>query len=148
MTGNETSENQDWVIPAVLVAVIAVLGLTVAVFLGIRATSGDDDSIAGQLERWSSCLRSEGANVPHVETLRGGGFRITVDGSFVEEGIDMEALGPAFDECANEAPEGVRKLIKLLDGFSEFPFGDFGSGFFGFEEASRLPSTAFDGAAP
>lgn len=118
---DDTSDSRDWLVPAILVGIAAVLILIVGVVVGVRA-GGDDDSVAGQLERWSSCLRSEGANVPLVESLRGGGFRVTVDGSLVEEGIDSEALRPAMESCAEEAPEGVQKVMTLIDGFSNFPF--------------------------
>jgi len=138
MPGNETREQEDWVIPAVLVGVIAVLGLIVVLVLAVRATSSDDGTFAGQLEQWSVCLRSEGANVPLVETLRDGGFRVTVDGSLVEVGIDLEALKPALDKCHDDAPESVRKIVALFSGLSDLPFGDFGSDWFEFDEAHGL----------
>ena len=141
-----TSENQDWHVPAILVAIIVTLGLIVAIVVGVRAAGSDDDSVAAQLERWSSCLRSEGANVPLVESLRDGGFRITVDGSLVEDGIDGDALGRAIAECEEKAPDSVRRVMSLLSGFSDLPFGDFGSGMFGLDEARGLPFFSFDEA--
>ena len=138
MAGTETREQEDWVIPAVLVGVIVALGLIVGLVLAVRATTSDDGTFAGQLEHWSACLRSEGANVPLVETLRDGGFRVTVDGSLVEDGIDLDALKPALDKCEDEAPESVRKMVALLNGLSDLPFGDFGSEWFEFDEAHGL----------
>ena len=135
MTANETPEQRDWVIPAILVGVVVLLGLIVALVLAVRATRGDEGTFAGELERWSACLRSEGANVPLVETLRDGGFRVTVDGSLVEDGIDAEALKPALDECQDEAPESVQKIVALFNGLSDLPFGDFGFEWLEFEEA-------------
>ena len=144
-----TSDDRDWLVPAVLVAIIVAIGLIVAIFLGVRAAGGDDDSVAGQLERWTSCLRAEGANVPLVEPLRDGGFRVTVDGSLVESGINWDALRPALVKCENQAPDGVREITTILGGLSEIPFGGFGSdlfgsGLFGFDPARELPFSTFD----
>jgi hypothetical protein len=125
MTDVKPAEDRDWIVPGVLVGVIVILAVIVVVALATQTSDADDDTIAGQLETWTSCLRAEGANVPLVETLRGGGFRITVDGSFVEEGIDEATLRPALDACEEKAPEGVQRMMTLIDGFSEFPFGSF-----------------------
>jgi hypothetical protein len=154
MTETTSEENQDWIVPAVLVAVIAVLGLIIVLVLATQTVDEEDDTIAGQLATWSSCLRGKGANVPLVETVRDGGFRITVDGSLVEEGIDEAALRPALEACEDQAPEGVQRVMALFDGFAEFPgatfemseefeflheFGDFEefSGFGFFDEFGR-----------
>lgn len=126
MTDVKPVEDQDWFVPAVLVAVIGVLGLIIVIVLAAQASDAEEESIAGQFERWTSCLRAEGANVPLVETIRGGGFRVTVDGSLVEEGIDEAALGPALEACEEESPEGVQQLMSLIDGFSHGPFEMFG----------------------
>lgn len=134
-TGIEEPKTDDWLVPAVLVGVVVILGLVIAIVAGVRAGSGDDESVAGQLEQWSSCLRGQGANVPLVEALRDGGFRVTVDGSLVEDGIDTDALGPALEACEEDAPEAVRKFADLMDGFSEFPFVGAGSDLFHFEDA-------------
>jgi hypothetical protein len=133
MTDGTSPENQDWFVPAILVAVVVVLAVIVGIVIGVRAGGRNDDSVAGQLERWSSCLRSEGANVPLVESVRGGGFRVTVDGSLLDEGFDHEALGHALDVCESEAPEGVRQILSLLDTLPQVPFSGFGSGAFGFD---------------
>jgi hypothetical protein len=125
MTDVKPAEDRDWIVPGVLVGVIVILAVIVVAALATQTSDADDDTIAGQLETWTSCLRAEGANVPLVETLRGGGFRITVDGSFVEEGIDEATLRPALDACEEKAPEGVQRMMTLIDGFSEFPFGSF-----------------------
>lgn len=121
-SSGEDSGRPDWLIPAILVGFIVLVALFVGVVLGARGAGSDDDAVAVQLERWSSCLRSEGANVPLVESLRDGGFRITVDGSLVEEGIDTEALGPALEACEEDAPDYLRRMMLLLEGLSEFPF--------------------------
>jgi hypothetical protein len=125
MADTKPSEDRDWIVPAVLVGTIVALVLIVVIVLAVQASDEQDDTIAGQLETWSSCLRSEGANVPLVETLRGGGFRVTVDGSLVEDGSDGATLRPALDNCQAHAPEGVQRLMGLVDGFSEFPLGVF-----------------------
>ncbi len=139
-----TSESQDWHVPAMLVAIIVMLGLVAAIVFAVRATGGEDDSVAAQIERWSSCLRSEGANVPLVEALRDGGFRVTVDGSLVEDGIDRGALGTAMEKCEDQAPDAVRRVMSLLDGLSDFPLGNFDPGSFRLDEARGLPFSSFD----
>lgn len=135
MTPDTTSDDKDWLVPAILVAVVVGVALIIGIIAGVRATGSDDQSVAGQLERWSSCLRSQGANVPLVESLRDGGFRVTVDGSLVDGGIDTEALGPALDACQDDAPEGVRKVMAQLEGMSESPFDGHGTDIFEFGEA-------------
>ena len=138
--------SKDWLVPAILVAIAVVLALIIGIVAGVRA-GDDDDSVAGQLERWSSCLRSNGANVPLVESLRGGGFRVTVDGSLVEDGLDTEALRPALENCKEEAPEGVQKVMTLIDGFSDLPFDWSRAGAFEFDEA-EIGSRGRSGVAP
>jgi len=125
MTDVKPVEDRDWIVPGVLVGVIVILAVIAVATLATQTSDAEDDAIAGQLETWTSCLRGEGANVPLVETLRGGGFRITVDGSLVEEGIDEATLGPALEACEEKVPEGVQRMMTLIDGFSESPFGSF-----------------------
>lgn len=144
MAEGTASNNQDWHIPAILVAVIVMLGLIGAVIVGVRALGSDDDSVAAQLERWSSCLRSEGANVPLVESLRDGGFRVTVDGSLVHGGLDKDSLGPALDECEDQAPETVRNLMNIINGFTSLPIDGFGPGMFEFDGSSGFPFADVD----
>jgi|GEM_PF-4982379 len=138
MVGNETPEQQDWVIPAVLVGVIVAIGLIVVLVLAVRTATSEDGSFAGQLEKWSVCLRSEGANVPLVEPLRNGGFRITVDGSLVEAGLDSEVLSLALDKCRDDALGSVQRIVTLLNDLSDSPFWFLGSELFEFEEARGL----------
>jgi hypothetical protein len=118
-------ESQDWFLPAVLVAIAGSLVLISGIAYGVQSNATDTDSAAGQLELWTSCLGSKGANVPQVETLPDGGFRITVDGSLVDEGIDWETLGPALDACEDQAPEEMRSMMGIIEGFSEFPHAEF-----------------------
>lgn len=143
---DDASDSRDWLVPAILVGIAAVLILIVGIVAAVRA-GDDDDSVAGQLEQWSSCLRSEGANVPLVESVRGGGFRVTVDGSLVEDGLDSEALRLALQSCKEEAPEGVQKVMTLIDGFPSFPFDWSDASAFGLDEAlsglSGEPGDAF-----
>jgi hypothetical protein len=125
MADVKPAEDRDWILPAILVGAIVALATVAVIVLAVQASDEQEDTIAGQLETWSSCLRSEGANVPLVETLRGGGFRITVDDSLVEDGIDESTFLPALDECQAQAPEGVQNLMEFVDGISEFPLGSF-----------------------
>ncbi len=139
MPEESKSEDQDWLVPAILVAVIVTLGLAIGIGTGVRSADRQDVTIAGQLERWSSCLRSEGANVPLVESLRDGGFRVTVDGSLLEDGLDRDALRPALEACEDEAPERIRRIVELLNAIPKFPIGDGGFGAFDFGEAKDIP---------
>jgi hypothetical protein len=139
-------EDTDWFLPAVLVAIAGTLVLIAAIAFGIQSDNGDGSPAEAQLELWSSCLRSEGANVPLAEVLRGGGFRITVDGSLVEEGIDWGTLGPALDECEDQAPEEVLSMMAFVEGLVESPNEDFemfedfdDSELFGFMRRHRGP---------
>jgi hypothetical protein len=118
-------ENQDWFLPAVLVAIAGSLVLIAGIAYGVQSNAVDADSAAGKLEQWTSCLGSNGANVPQVETLHDGGFRVTVDGSLVDEGINWETLGPALDACEDQAPEEMRSMMGLIEGFVEFPHAEF-----------------------
>jgi hypothetical protein len=125
MVDTTPEENQDWIVPGVLVAVIAVLALIIILVLATQALDEENDTIAGQLATWSSCLRGEGADVPLVETVRGGGFRITVDGSLLVEGIDEATLQPALKACEDQAPEGIQQIMAVIDGYSGFPDAPF-----------------------
>lgn len=127
MTGPAPSQRQDWVIPAVLVAIAVVVGVVVTLF-AVRASSGDDESVASQLETWSRCLRSEGAPLPLVESLSGGGFRITVDGTILEGDLDLSTVSDAMEACRDDVPERMRAFVDFFGLFDSLPFGgaDFG----------------------
>ncbi|NHZ70777.1 MAG: hypothetical protein GWP18_03965 [Proteobacteria bacterium] len=117
---NTTSQDlDDWVIPAILVGVVAVIAIGVAAFVGIRGVSNDDTSVAGQLETWSRCLRSEGAPVPLVESLNDGGFRITVDASVLESGVEVDMWQNALTACVEESPEKIQDIIEKLSAFDD-----------------------------
>lgn len=123
MTGRPESNQPDWVIPAVLSVVGAVVAIAlVASFVVLAAPSGDD-SLAGQMERWTTCLRSEGAPVPLVESIGDEGFRITVDDAVLDASFDHDSLAVAFDLCLDDAPDGVQTIASVVDGFSSLPFG-------------------------
>ena len=79
-----------------------------------------DPSPAAQLEDWTRCLRDEGAPVPLVEAVSGGGFRITVDGDVLERDLDSTETLEAFDACIDEAPEKVREVANRIDEIREW----------------------------
>ncbi len=118
------STERDWVVPAVLVGVVAALAIVLALGFAYTARSAADDSVVGQLERWTSCLRSEGVNVPLVESLRDGGVRITIDGSLLEEGFDSESVRPALSACKSDAPDAVKQVTSFLDYLPFLRFGE------------------------
>ena len=57
MPDDNVSTERDWVVPAVLVGVVAALAIVLAVGFAYTAQRAADDSVVGQLERWTSCLR-------------------------------------------------------------------------------------------
>jgi len=114
MIHENDSEQRDWVIPAVLVGVVVAVAIVIAAVLIVNASDSNDDSLGGQLENWTQCLRSEGVNVPLIEAVRDGGVRITIDGSLLDEGVDFDALRPALNACQSDAPEAVQQFIGFL----------------------------------
>lgn len=122
MTDTDTQETKDWVVPAIIVGVIAALAIVIAVGFAVNASRANDNSVAGQLERWTSCLRSEGVNVPLIESLRDGGVRITIDGSLLEGGLEIQRVLPALRACEADAPEFVKQFSTILDLMSFIPF--------------------------
>jgi hypothetical protein len=106
-------------------------GVVVAVLIVVFAftsASNQDDSLAGQMERWTTCLRSEGAPVPLVETVGDEGFRITFDESVLVGDFNFDTLSVAFDLCLEDAPDGVQTVADTIDALTSLPFGggDFG----------------------
>ena len=123
MTARPEPEQPDWLIPAVLAAVGIVFVVALVVFFAVRSTSSGDERLAGQMERWTTCLRSEGAPVPLVEAFGDGGFRVTVDDLVLDTPFDHDSLTVAFKLCLDDAPEGVQTIAAAIDGFSRLPFG-------------------------
>lgn len=123
MTTRPSSEQPDWLIPAVLVAVGAVVMVILIMLLVATTTSSDEDGLAGQMERWTTCLRSEGAPVPLVEPVGDNGFTVTVDDVVLEGSFDHDLLIVAFDLCLEHAPEAVQTIAAAGDGLSKIAFG-------------------------
>jgi hypothetical protein len=125
MTQNSgTTEQEDWVIPAILLLVIAFVLVVIGIVVAVRANSSDEASPLGQAEAWTRCLRSEGVNVPLIEATGDGGFRVTVDGSLIDDGLDYQALPEALSACADDAPERIREFAERFERYSEIPFLD------------------------
>ena len=105
---------RDWVLPAVLVAIVAFVILVVVV-AAAYATSDEPDTTAGSAEAWTRCMRSEGVPVPLVEDLGDGEVRVTcaIDGPDAAD--DREAYADAFATCEGQAPERVRELVRFLE---------------------------------
>ncbi len=122
MTDRASPENQDWYVPGTLVAVVIVLAVTIGIVVGVRGQGHNDESFTAQLARWSSCLRSEGVNVPLVEPLRDGGFRVTVEGSLLSDGLEPDSIGRALDACSDEVPERITKIVSAMDDLSWLSF--------------------------
>ncbi len=123
-TSEHEAEQEDWVIPAILVLVIAFVLVVIGIFIAVRANSSDDTTPLGQAEAWTRCLRSEGVNVPLIESTDDGGFRITVDGSLIDDGLEFQALPDALSACVDEAPERIREFTERFERFSDLPFLD------------------------
>ncbi len=133
------SRDPDWLVPAILVGVAIVAILLVVGVAASVSDSGEDETMAQELETWSRCLRSQGAPVPLVESLRDGGFRITFDAEVLEGAAEIVSVGDAFDACRDDAPDLVRGFVEGLGMFGGFASGDGlfgtppGDGSFGFE---------------
>jgi hypothetical protein len=123
MTVRPESEQPDWLIPALLAAVGAVVVVALVTFFAVRSTSAEDDRFAEQMERWTTCLRSEGAPVPLVEPVGEEGFRVTVDDFVLDASLDHDSFTVAFELCLDDAPGGVQKIAAAIDGLSNLPFG-------------------------
>ena len=123
MTARRGSKQPDWLIPAVLATVGLVVLLALIAFLVVRSTSGEDDRLASQMERWTTCLRSEGVPAPLVEPVGEEGFRVTVDDLVLDAPFDYDSFTIAFDLCLDDAPEAVQTIAVAVDGFRSFPFG-------------------------
>lgn len=123
MTRTAPSRHDDWVVPAILVAVVVVIAAVVGVVFGVRAASSGEATLAEQFETWSRCLRSEGVPVPLVEALRGDGFRITFDGSILDGEIDTDAVRDALAACRDDAPERIREVVDKVRQFGGLSLG-------------------------
>ncbi|MEN8239163.1 MAG: hypothetical protein ABFR53_08190 [Actinomycetota bacterium] len=123
MTGRPSQEHPDWLIPAVLVLVGFVVGIALVAFFAVRPSASEDDTLAGQMERWTTCLRSEGAPVPLVEAVGEEGFRVTVDEFVLDARFDFDTFAQAFEACLDDAPDGVRTIADVIDGLSSLPLG-------------------------
>lgn len=124
MTGAEERDHNDWLLPAVLVLVsVLLITVVVGVVYALRSTTGEDDSLAGEMEIWTRCLRSEGAGVPLVESLDGGGFRLTFDDAVLDGEHNPDEFLVAFDQCLDDAPESVQKVATIVDGLSSLAGG-------------------------
>lgn len=123
MTDGTGPKQPDWLIPGVLVAVGAVVLIALVVVLPGWSAQSDDDGLVEQMERWTSCLRSEGAHVPLVEAVGHDGFRVTVDDLVLDDPLDLDTFTVAFEECFDDAPPGVQTLATVIDGLTNLPFG-------------------------
>lgn len=123
MTARPEHEQPDWMIPAVLAGFGVVLAIVVIAVFAVGSTASEDERFAGQMEVWTTCLRSQGVPVPLVETIGEEGFRVTVDDFVLDASYDHESFSIAFDQCLDDAPEGVQSIAAVIDGLSNLPFG-------------------------
>jgi len=123
MTGRPRSDQPDWLIPAILASAGVVVAVALVSFFAVGSTPSQGERLAGQLERWTTCLRSEGAPVPFVEPVGEEGFRVTVDDVVLDEPLDFDVFIVAFDLCIDDAPEGVQTIAAAVDGIRSLPFG-------------------------
>ncbi len=124
------SQSRDWVVPAILAGVALFVVSVVAIAIVYASSSDQDETAVQELETWSRCLRSEGAPVPLVESLRDGGFRVTFDAAVLDGDVDFDSLPAALDACRDEAPERFREMIDRFGMFGDMagPGGLFGFG--------------------
>lgn len=99
MTDERTS---NWFAAAVLILIVALLG--VGVWGLLERSTGDvsDDSLVGQLERYTACLSDNGANLPVVEGQGDGGFAVVVPGALLDG--DIGDLRGAWEACRDAEP--------------------------------------------
>ncbi|MCL1598312.1 MAG: hypothetical protein M3094_03950, partial [Actinomycetia bacterium] len=149
------SRDTDWLVPAILVGVAIVAVLVVVGVAASVSGSGEDETMAQELETWSRCLRTQGAPVPLVESLRDGGFRVTFDATVLDGAAEIATASAAFDACRGDAPDLVREFADRLDMFGGFASGRDLFGFlpgddsFGFEHGPLYgDSGPFDGVEP
>ena len=116
--------------PAILAGVALLVVAVVAAAVVYASSTDKDETAVQELETWSRCLRSEGAPVPLVESLRDGGFRITFDAAVLDGDVDFESLPAALDACRDKAPERLREMIDRFGMFGGMagPGGLFGFG--------------------
>ncbi len=100
--GDATSQN--WIPPALLILAAVILGLVAWGVFAATDGDGEDESLAGQVERYTGCLSEHGANVPVVEVSSDGGLVITVPGSLLEGSIDLEQWLEASEQCRHLEP--------------------------------------------
>lgn len=105
---------RDWALPALLVAIVAFVIFVVVVAVAFAA-SGDSGSSVGSPEAWTRCMRDEGAQVPLFEDLGDGEVRVTFDVDRSDPREDRSVYADAFEACGDQAPEGVRDLVRFLE---------------------------------
>ena len=129
MTNGQEHDSQDWLLPAALiVATLGLIAISVGAFFALSASSGDDESLAEEMETWTRCLRSEGVPVPLVEPIRGDGFRLTFDNAVVNADVDFADVKAGFEVCLDSAPDGVKTLFDIAEGLSSLQFSEAGLG--------------------
>lgn len=109
----------DWVVPAILVGIGVGLLLVTGLVLAFTADDRVEESgLISELDVYTACLIGHGADVPHVEARRDGGFSVTVSGSLVDGDVDTAAWGKAHGQCSDVAPDVFGAFSgALFDGF-------------------------------
>jgi hypothetical protein len=139
----------DWVIPAILVGIAALVILAVTIGVVLARGDSEPETLPEQLEAYTECLRSNGATVPLVEARRDGGVAIVFEGSLLEEGFELSSILDAAGSCEDEMPSAFRIPGELLGGFDLGALGGlsgsglFGGDFFGEDLEGMFPGDAF-----
>lgn len=107
----------DWLIPALIVGVAVLVLVAVGVIVAVTRSPSEPETLPEQLEVYTACLRSNGANVPLVEARDDGGVAIVLDGRLFDGDFDLTRLGDAVAACDEEAPEQLGFLSSLVGGF-------------------------------
>lgn len=107
----------DWVVPAVLVALAPALFIAIALAVAVAAEDRAKAPVVIQdLDAYTACLVENGANVPRIEVKPSGGFTVIVPGSLVDGGFDSAAWEQAADLCAEVAPGLFGALLGEFSG--------------------------------
>jgi hypothetical protein len=128
----------NWFAAAVIVLIVALLGIAAWGLLEGSTEAAGDDGLAGQFEVYTACLNENGAIVPQVESRGDGGFAVVVPGALLDG--DVGDLRAAWQACRDVEPaffgllfagngvEGLPDLGELCDNL------DLGGGFADLEE--------------
>lgn len=107
----------DWVVPALLAGLAALLVLIVSLVVAFSAGgSQEPQTLIEELDVYTECLNDHGAPVPRIEPGSDGGFTITVPAALMDGEIDTTVLREAYGACREVAPDLLGRLMVDIPG--------------------------------